>query len=61
VSLAEEQFAVVSTIDMTLHAAPLVFASATAAHQSVATLVAAQPELTGAIQVVPSSQIRRVA
>lgn len=61
VSVAEEQYAVVSTIDMTLHAEPLVFGSATAAHQAIATLVEAQPELTGAIQVVPSAQIRRVA
>jgi hypothetical protein len=61
VRLAEEQYAVVSTHDLTLHAAPLIFASATAAHQAMATLVGAQPKLTGAIQVVPSTQIRRAA
>ena len=61
VSVAEERYAVVSTHDMTLHAEPLVFASATAADQAVAKLIAGQPELTGAIQVVPSAKIRRVA
>jgi hypothetical protein len=61
VSVTQEQFAVVSTHDMTLHAAPLVFPSATAADQAVKHLIAVQPELTGAIQVVPSAQIRRAA
>lgn len=61
VSVSEEHYAVVSTHDMTLHAGPLVFASATAADQAVAQLIAARPELTDAIQVVPSAQIRRVA
>jgi hypothetical protein len=61
VSLVEEQYAVVSTNDLTLHAEPLIFSSATAAHQALATLVGAQPQLTGAIQVVPSTQIRRAA
>jgi uncharacterized protein DUF6603 len=61
VRLVEEQYAVVSTNDLTLHAEPLIFASATAAHQALETLVGAQPQLTGAIQVVPSTQIRRVA
>ena len=60
VKWAEEQYAVVSTHDLTLHADPLIFSSATA-HQAVATLVAARPALTGAIQVVPSTQVRRVA
>jgi hypothetical protein len=59
VSLAAETYAVVSTLDMTIHAAPLVFDSATAADQAVVTLIAGKPELTGAIQVVPSAQIRR--
>jgi hypothetical protein len=60
-SLAREQYAVVSTLDMTLHAAPLVFESATAADQAIAALIAAKPELTGAIQVVPAAQMRRAA
>lgn len=61
VSLAPEQYAVVSTLDMTLHAAPLVFDDATSADQAVAKLIASHPELTGAVQVVPSAQIRRAA
>ena len=47
--------------DMTLHAAPLVFDSATAADQAVARLIAEQPELFGAVQVVPGAQVRRAA
>ena len=61
VSRAPETYAVVSTLDMTLHAAPLVFDSATAADQAVARLIAGQPELTGAVQVVPSAQVRHAA
>ena len=61
VSVAPEQYAVVSTLDMTLHAAPLVFDNATAADQAIAQLIAAQPELTDAVQVVPSAQVRRAA
>lgn len=61
VRFAAKQYAVVSTLDMTLHAAPLIFNSARAADQAVATLIAGAPELTGAIQVVPSAQIRRAA
>jgi hypothetical protein len=61
VKLAAEQYAVVSTTDMTLHAAPLIFASARAADQAIATIIAQKPELSGAIQVVPSAQIRRAA
>jgi hypothetical protein len=61
VSLAPEQYAVVSTVDMTLHAAPLVFSSAMAADQAVARLIAGQPELVGAVQVVPSAQMRKAA
>jgi hypothetical protein len=60
VSVSEEHYAVVSTHDMTLHAEPLVFTSATAADQAVAQLIAGRPELTGSIQVVPSAQVRRV-
>ena len=61
VSMAPETYAVVSTMDMTLHAAALVFASATAADQAIARLIAEQPELTGAVQVVPSAQVRHAA
>ena len=46
---------------MTLHATPLVFDSATAADQAVARLIAKQPELFDAVQVVPSAQVRRAA
>jgi len=61
VSLASETFAVVSTLDMTLHAPPLIFTSATAADQAVAGLIAAKPELVGAVQVVRGAQIRPAA
>jgi hypothetical protein len=61
VSVAPETYAVVSTLDMTLHAAPLVFDNATAADQAMARLIAEQPELTGAVQVVPLAQVRRAA
>jgi hypothetical protein len=61
VNVAQETYAVVSTQDMTLHAEHLVFASATAADQAVAQLIAVQPELTDAVQVVPTAQMRRAA
>jgi hypothetical protein len=61
VALAPETYAVVSTMDMTLHAAPMIFASATAADQAVAALIAARPELSGAVQVVPSVHVRQAA
>ena len=61
VSYAPEQYAVVSTMDLTLHAAPMVYSSATAADVAVAQLIAAQPELHSAVQVVPASQVRRAA
>ena len=61
VSVAPEKYAVVSTLDMTLHAGPLVFDNATAADQAIARLIAEQPELTGAVQVVPSAQVRPAA
>jgi hypothetical protein len=59
--LAAEQYAVVSTTDMKLHAETLIFDSARAADQAVAALITGAPELTGAIQVVPSAQIRKAA
>lgn len=61
VNVAQETYAVASTHDMTLHAEHLVFASATAADQAVAQLIAVQPELSEAVQVIPSAQIRRAA
>jgi hypothetical protein len=58
---AAERYAVVSTLDMTLHAEPLVFESATAADQAVARLIEGQPALRGAIQVVPAIHMRSAA
>jgi hypothetical protein len=56
-----EQYAVVSSDDLTLHATHLVFDSATAADQALRGLVGAQPELGGAIQVVPTTVMPRAA
>ena len=61
VSLLPEHYAVVSNLDMTLHEAPMVFASATAADAAVADLIAKQPELHSVLQVVPASFVRRAA
>jgi hypothetical protein len=60
-SIAAEHYAVVSMTDMTMHAAPLVFSSATAADHAVAQLVSRQPELLGTVQVVPASMVRHAA
>jgi hypothetical protein len=54
-SLNPERYAVVSTNDLSLHAAHLVFDSAIAADQAVQSLISEQPELFGAIQVLPSA------
>ena len=56
-SLAPERYAVVSTTDLTLHSAHLVFDTATAADQAVQSLVNERPELFGAIQVLPAAAI----
>jgi hypothetical protein len=56
-----EQYAVVSSDDLTLHATHLVFDNATAADQALRGLVAAQPDLSGAIQVVPTTGMARAA
>ena len=56
-----ERYAVVSSDDLTLHATDLVFDSATAADQALRGLVAARPELGGAIQVVPTTGMARAA
>jgi hypothetical protein len=50
-----ESYAVVSSDTLTLHAAHLVFDNATAADHALHSLVGAQPELTGSIQVVPAA------
>jgi hypothetical protein len=54
-SIAPERYAVVSTNDLTLHSAHLVFDTATAADQAVQSLVSERPELFGAIQVLPAA------
>lgn len=54
-SLNPERYAVVSTNDLSLHAAHLVFDNATAADQAVQSLISEQPELFGAIQVLPAA------
>jgi hypothetical protein len=54
-SSATEQYAVVSSDDLTLHATGLVFDTATAADQALSGLVSDKPELSGAIQVVPTA------
>lgn len=56
-SLVPERYAVVSTDNLTMHAADLVFDNATAAHQSIQNIVANKPEFFGAIQVVPISSV----
>jgi hypothetical protein len=56
-SLAPERYAVVSTDDLTMHAAELVFDNATAADQAVQRIVADRPEFFGAIQAVPMSAV----
>ena len=56
-----ERYAVVSSDDLTLHARHLVFDSATAADQALRGLVAGQPGLSGAIQVVPTTGMARAA
>lgn len=53
VRMGTDRFAVVSTDDMSLHASHLVFDNATAADQALRSLAREQPELAGAIQVVP--------
>jgi hypothetical protein len=61
VSWTAESFAVVSSDDLTLHASHLVFDNATAADQAVQNLVAASPELFGAIQVLAAAGIAKAA
>jgi hypothetical protein len=55
VSVRRDQFAVVSTDDLSLHAVNLVFDSVAAAQAAMARLVVANPELTGALQVMPTA------
>jgi hypothetical protein len=57
VTYQPEQYVVASSDDLTLHAADLVFATATAADQALKTLLAQKPELTGALQVLPTSAL----
>ena len=52
-----DRYAVVSTDDLALHAADLVFDTATEADQALRGLVATRPELTGALQVMPAAVV----
>jgi hypothetical protein len=61
VTARAEQYAVVSSDDLTLHASHLVFDNATAADQALRGLLGAQPELSGAIQVVPLAAMAKAA
>ena len=61
--MAPETYAVVSTLDMTLHAAPLVFDNATAADQAVAQLDrrAARADRRGAGRSLGTGEARRMS
>ena len=61
VRMGADRFAVVSTDDMSLHSSHMVFDSATAADQALRSLAREQPELAGAIQVVPLATMRAAA
>ncbi len=61
VRMGRDQFAVVSTDDMGLHAPHLVFDSATAADQALSELAMEQPELLDSIQVVPLATVQAAA
>ncbi len=60
VIVQRDQYAVVSTDDLSMHAANLVFDSATAAQAALARLIGTTPELTGALQVMPTAALQPV-
>jgi hypothetical protein len=55
VGLEHDRYAIVSTEDLSLHDAALVFDSATAAHAAWSALLRQKPELTGSVQVMPAA------
>jgi hypothetical protein len=61
VTLQVDRYAVVSTDDLTLHAANLTFTTATAADQALRDLLTQHPELNGALQVMPAAAVASAA
>ena len=57
VTVEPDRYAVVSTGDLTLHAADAVFDTAIAADHALRALLVERPELTGAIQVMPAARL----
>jgi hypothetical protein len=57
VALVAEKFAVATTSDLSLHGDDLVFDSEAEAHAALQRTVAASPEMTSELQVVPFSQL----
>ena len=60
VTVADDRFALVSTDDLTLHAADAVFDSAFEADHALKALFAEHPELIGARQVVAAAELELV-
>jgi hypothetical protein len=61
VSMPSEQFGVATTLDLTLHATHLVFASEAEAHQAMNQLTSQDPGLHEELQVLPMYQMRKAA
>ena len=57
VTVEPDRYAVVSTGDLTLHAADAVFDTAIAADHALRALLVERPELAGAIQVMPAARL----
>ena len=60
VHLQRDQYAIVSTDDLTLHQADLVFDNAAAAHAAFSRLLQQTPELTNSVQVLPTAILDEV-
>jgi hypothetical protein len=58
VTFEEDRYAVVSTENLALHSDDFVFDSATAAQAALRRLVGSRPELTGALQVIPTAALQ---